>query len=72
MATTDTEITADLVRDLLREQHPDLADLPVRLGARGWDNQLWRLGDDLAVDGCARSDHDDTTTPGPPGRAEET
>jgi aminoglycoside phosphotransferase (APT) family kinase protein len=21
----------------------------VRLGARGWDNQLWRLGDDLAV-----------------------
>jgi aminoglycoside phosphotransferase (APT) family kinase protein len=34
---------------LLREQHPDLAGLPLRLGARGWDNQLWRLGDDLAV-----------------------
>ncbi|MFC7879830.1 phosphotransferase [Isoptericola sp. NPDC057391] len=49
MTTTDVEITADLVRDLLREQHPDLAHLPVRLGARGWDNQLWRLGDDLAV-----------------------
>lgn len=47
--TADVEITADLVRDLLREQHPDLADLPVALGARGWDNQLWRLGDDLAV-----------------------
>ncbi|MGW1178379.1 phosphotransferase [Kitasatospora sp. NPDC002543] len=44
-----TDITAELVRDLLRDQHPDLADLPVRLGARGWDNQLWRLGDDLAV-----------------------
>jgi aminoglycoside phosphotransferase (APT) family kinase protein len=43
------EITADLVRALLRDQHPDLAGLPVRLGARGWDNQLWRLGDDLAV-----------------------
>ena len=43
------EITADVVRDLLRDQHPDLADRPVRLGARGWDNQLWRLGDDLAV-----------------------
>jgi aminoglycoside phosphotransferase (APT) family kinase protein len=43
------EITAGLVRDLLRDQHPDLADRPVRLGARGWDNQLWRLGDDLAV-----------------------
>ncbi|MDH6223130.1 MULTISPECIES: aminoglycoside phosphotransferase family protein [Streptomyces] len=43
------EITAELVRDLLREQHPDLAGRPVRFGARGWDNQLWRLGDDLAV-----------------------
>ncbi|NUS03107.1 MAG: phosphotransferase, partial [Nonomuraea sp.] len=49
MTHTETEITAELVRDLLRDQHPDLADRPVRLGARGWDNQLWRLGDDLAV-----------------------
>lgn len=49
MICTTTEITAELVRDLLRDQHPDLADLPLRLGARGWDNQLWRLGDDLAV-----------------------
>jgi aminoglycoside phosphotransferase (APT) family kinase protein len=45
----ETEITAELVRDLLRDQHPDLADRPLSLGARGWDNQLWRLGDDLAV-----------------------
>jgi aminoglycoside phosphotransferase (APT) family kinase protein len=43
------DITAELVRDLVREQYPDLADRPVRLGARGWANQLWRLGDDLAV-----------------------
>ncbi|MBA0052486.1 aminoglycoside phosphotransferase family protein [Streptomyces sp. AJS327] len=49
MSVTDTEITAELVRDLLRDQHPDLADRPLELGARGWDNQLWRLGDDLAV-----------------------
>ncbi|MFE9659401.1 phosphotransferase [Streptomyces sp. NPDC005955] len=49
MTHTKTEITAELVRDLLRDQHPDLADHPVELGARGWDNQLWRLGDDLAV-----------------------
>ncbi|MFE6364583.1 aminoglycoside phosphotransferase family protein [Streptomyces sp. NPDC057806] len=49
MTHTDIEITAELIRDLLREQHPDLAGLPVELGARGWDNQLWRLGDDLAV-----------------------
>ncbi|WP_405182283.1 aminoglycoside phosphotransferase family protein [Nocardia sp. NBC_01377] len=49
MTHTEIEMTAELVRDLLRDQHPDLADHPVRLGARGWDNQLWRLGDDLAV-----------------------
>ncbi|MEV8390833.1 MULTISPECIES: aminoglycoside phosphotransferase family protein [unclassified Streptomyces] len=49
MTLTDIEITAELVRDLLRDQHPDLADRPLSLGARGWDNQLWRLGEDLAV-----------------------
>ena len=49
MTHGEFEITAEVVRDLLRDQHPDLADRPVRLGARGWDNQLWRLGDDLAV-----------------------
>ncbi|GGS93214.1 aminoglycoside phosphotransferase family protein [Streptomyces cinerochromogenes] len=49
MTPAETEITADLVRDLLRDHHPDLAGLPLELGARGWDNQLWRLGDDLAV-----------------------
>ncbi|QES53496.1 aminoglycoside phosphotransferase [Streptomyces venezuelae] len=49
MTHPETEVTAELVRDLLRDQHPDLADRAVRFGARGWDNQLWRLGDDLAV-----------------------
>ncbi len=51
MTTIDStrDITADMVRDLLREQHPDLADRPLKLGALGWDNQMWRLGDDLAV-----------------------
>ncbi|MDX6355385.1 MAG: hypothetical protein QOF98_2288 [Streptomyces sp.] len=43
------DITEDLIRELLREQQPDLADRPLKLGARGWDNQVWRLGDDLAV-----------------------
>jgi aminoglycoside phosphotransferase (APT) family kinase protein len=43
------EIDAELVRALLRDQHPDLADHSLTFGARGWDNQLWRLGDDLAV-----------------------
>jgi aminoglycoside phosphotransferase (APT) family kinase protein len=49
MTHTEIEITAELLRELLRDQHPDLAEHPVVLGARGWDNQLWRLGDDLAV-----------------------
>lgn len=42
-------ITADLVRDLLEEQHPDLAGLTIREVAGGWGNQMWRLGDELAV-----------------------
>jgi hypothetical protein len=48
-ANAEVEIVAELVQDLLRDQHPDLADRPVTLGARGWDNQLWRLGEDLAI-----------------------
>ena len=43
------EVSEDLVRDLLPEQHPDLADLPIREVAGGWGNQMWRLGDDLVV-----------------------
>jgi aminoglycoside phosphotransferase (APT) family kinase protein len=39
----------DLIRALLREQHPDLADLELRDVAGGWDNQQWRLGAELAV-----------------------
>ncbi|MGV9611031.1 aminoglycoside phosphotransferase family protein [Nocardia xishanensis] len=38
-----------LVRALLREQHPDLADLELRDVVGGWDNQQWRLGQELAV-----------------------
>ena len=38
-----------LVRALLREQHPDLADLDLRDVEGGWDNQQLRLGPDLAV-----------------------
>ncbi|KUN81480.1 hypothetical protein AQJ66_24075 [Streptomyces bungoensis] len=49
MTDTEIEITAQLVRDLLQEQHPDLAGLAIREVAGGWDNQMWRLGDDLAV-----------------------
>lgn len=44
-----TEIDEDLVRCLLHEQHPDLAPLGLRRVPAGWDNQLWRLGEELAV-----------------------
>ena len=43
------EITEDLIRDLLRDQHADLADLSIRRVEGGWGNQMWRLGDGLAV-----------------------
>lgn len=49
MTHAEVEVTAELVRALLRDQHPDLAELPVSLGACGWDNQLWRVGKELAV-----------------------
>jgi aminoglycoside phosphotransferase (APT) family kinase protein len=41
---SEIEISGDLVRVLLREQHPDLAELPIREVAGGWGNQMWRLG----------------------------
>jgi aminoglycoside phosphotransferase (APT) family kinase protein len=40
---------AELVRTLLREQHPDLAALELERAESGWDNVMWRLGDHLAV-----------------------
>lgn len=49
MTESEFVITADLVHDLLREQHPDLAGLAIREVAGGWGNHMWRLGDDLAV-----------------------
>lgn len=45
------EIAVDeaLVRELLQEQHPDLAGLEIREVNGGWDNQMWRLGEEFAV-----------------------
>jgi aminoglycoside phosphotransferase (APT) family kinase protein len=45
----DPRFDGALVRALLREQHPDLAGLELRDVDGGWDNQMWRLGPDLAV-----------------------
>lgn len=49
MTDPEIEITAELVHDLLAEQHPDLAGLALREVAGGWANHMWRLGDELAV-----------------------
>jgi aminoglycoside phosphotransferase (APT) family kinase protein len=51
MASPAAEIHVDarLVRALLDEQHPDLADLRLLELDAGWDNTLWRLGDALLV-----------------------
>lgn len=43
------DIGEDLVRGLLAAQHPDLAHLPIALAASGWDNDMFRLGEDMAV-----------------------
>ncbi|MCX4706319.1 aminoglycoside phosphotransferase family protein [Streptomyces sp. NBC_01373] len=45
----EVKFEQDLVRALLRDQHPDLAGLELRDVNGGWDNQQWRLGDELAV-----------------------
>lgn len=45
----DVAIDASTVRALLQEQHPDLVSLPLIDVGAGWDNQMYRLGDTLAV-----------------------
>jgi aminoglycoside phosphotransferase (APT) family kinase protein len=51
MPTPAAEVVVDepLVRSLLADQHPDLAERRLRVVANGWDNVVVRLGDDLAV-----------------------
>jgi aminoglycoside phosphotransferase (APT) family kinase protein len=49
MPVAEIDVTVDLVRRLLAEQHPDLGGLPLRIVANGWDNVVVRAGDDLAV-----------------------
>src|SRR6185503_5007842 len=45
----EVSIDRSLVIALLQEQHPDLAHLPLTEIDEGWDNKLFRLGDDLVV-----------------------
>ena len=44
----DFHVDAELAALLVSSQHPDLAG-PLTLVANGWDNAIFRLGDDLAV-----------------------
>ena len=51
MGTPAAEVQIDerQARRLLEAQHPDLAELSIVSIASGWDNQLLRLGDKLAL-----------------------
>ena len=45
-----TYLSEELAQSLIATQFPDLAHLPVRFVAEGWDNAMYRVGDDF----CAR------------------
>ena len=45
----EIEITSNLVRALLTQQHPDLAHLSIQIIDSGWDNVMVRIGEDLAL-----------------------
>jgi aminoglycoside phosphotransferase (APT) family kinase protein len=45
----EVDVDEPLIRSLLQHQMPDLAELPLVLLASGWDNVIYRLGDDLVV-----------------------
>lgn len=46
MPPAEVDIEVDLVRTLVADQYPDLAGLPIRRLAFGWDNVSFRLGPD--------------------------
>jgi len=49
MPAAEVDLSVRLVQELLAEQHPDLAHLPIELLTNGWDNAIFRLGGSLAV-----------------------
>jgi len=49
MPAAEVDVSPELVRMLLNAQHPDLADLPIAVLANGWDNIIYRLGEDLLI-----------------------
>ncbi|MFJ8024518.1 aminoglycoside phosphotransferase family protein [Streptomyces sp. NPDC096311] len=49
MPTAEVQVSPELVRQLLTDQHFDLAGLGIEVLANGWDNMVCRLGDDYLV-----------------------
>ena len=51
VGTPEAELSVDegLVHEILREQHPDLAEYPLTFTEAGFDNFMFRLGGDLVV-----------------------
>ncbi|NYE94473.1 aminoglycoside phosphotransferase (APT) family kinase protein [Psychromicrobium silvestre] len=49
MPAAEVPLNEMLVTQLLHEQQPDLAHLPVHTLANGWDNGVFRLGKDFVV-----------------------
>jgi GrpB-like predicted nucleotidyltransferase (UPF0157 family)/aminoglycoside phosphotransferase (APT) family kinase protein len=49
LARAEAPIDVTLVQELLREQHEDLSGLPLEESFSGWDNTMFRLGQQLAV-----------------------
>ncbi len=49
MPAAEVPISVDLVRCLVGEQHPDLAERAIEFASEGWDSAVFRLGEDLAV-----------------------
>src|SRR5215467_6070810 len=47
MPAAEVDVSVELVQQLLDEQHADLAGLPVRVLANGWDNLVCTVGADL-------------------------
>lgn len=45
----DVHVDEQLVRNLLAQQHPELAQLSLSWVEAGWDNEVFRLGEALAV-----------------------
>ncbi len=47
MPAAEVDVSVDLVRQLLAQQYPDLADLALGVLANGWDNMVCTVGADL-------------------------